>query len=69
MRALDPPSKIRKEKPGHVVAMLAVLVPGKRVALIKRASNLLKFFSHLTTPAHMSIVLHNLLNECVVFCW
>jgi hypothetical protein len=47
--------------------MLAVRVPGKRVAFIQSASNVLKIFSHLATPAHMSIVRHNLLKECDVF--
>jgi hypothetical protein len=34
--------------------------------LIQSASYLLKFFSHLATPAHMSIVRHNLFQECDV---
>jgi hypothetical protein len=49
------------------VAMLAVRVPGKRVAPIQSASNLLKYFSHVATAAHMSIVRHNLLQGCDVF--
>jgi hypothetical protein len=67
MRALGRPSKTRKEKFVPAVAMLAVRVPGKRVALIQSASNLLKVFSHLATLAHKSIVRHNLITGCDVF--
>jgi hypothetical protein len=67
MRALGPNSKIRKDKVVPVVAMPAVRVPGKRVALIQSAGNFLKFFSHVATPAHMSIVCGNLLTGCHVF--
>jgi hypothetical protein len=35
--------------------------------LIQSASNRLKIFGHLATPAHMSFVHHNLLKECDVF--
>jgi hypothetical protein len=40
--------------------------PGKCVALFQSASNLLKNFSHVATPAHMSIIRHNLPKECDV---